>query len=421
MTLSPDDTQPRRPANFPAPAPTPPSAPQAMPPQGQASYAYAYPAQTPPHLISPDGLEDEGSSPGCLLWGFVALFCLALAVGIVGVAAFAGWSDGLRVGQANATATRANDIAAQCERIPQDFAAGSLSLAARRLENLQQVTPAVPCVALFAPTATALYLQSQATPTLAASATPSPSPTPAAALEQTPSNPAETPLATSTSTGRFDLNALLQEAQTQIGAGQYREAVDTLSAISAVDPNFQKASVDQLMYQALTTEARTLFRSGRNLAEAVLLTNRAEEYGDVGDLNYERFIASLYLEAQAYRGTNYPLAIRLLNRIIYEQNLPNYMGGAVMTQLFESYVGYGDLLAIGDPCNAVGQYTSALQLRQAPDVQGKRSAAESACAGVVPTTDPATGGTSGGSGQPVNTPDPNAPTPAFAPIGQPGG
>jgi len=398
MTLHNDDTQPRRPANWQA-APL-----QPQPAAYGAAYPYAYPD------------EEEASGPGCLAWGLVLVFCLALAFGIVGVAGFAGWTEGLRVGQANATATRSGDIGAQCERIPADLASGSLGLAALRLNDLAQATPGVPCVAIFAPTATALHLQSLAT----ATSTPTPTSTETPSLTTAPPDAPTLPPSPSpapTSASGFNLEALLQEAQAQIAAGQLREAIDTLSAISAIDPEYQKGIVDQLMVQALTSEARRLYRSGQNLAEAVLLTNRAEEYGSVGDLNYERFIASLYLEAQAYRKTNDRLAIQLLSRIIYEQNLPNYMGGAVMTQLFESYVGYGDLLSLGDPCNAVTQYNQALRMRQDGSVQAKRDQASAACSGLsstltAPAPDP---------NAPLPTRDPNAPTPAFAPIGQPGG
>jgi len=398
MTPQNDDTQPRRPAKWPA---TPPQPSAAYPPP----YAYVHPDAS--------GDEDGLVGPGCLAWGLVLAFCVALAFGIVGAAGFAGWTDGLRVGQANATATRSSDIGAQCERIPADLASGSLGLAAARLNDLALSTPAIDCVALFAPTATTLYLQSLATatftPSPSPSATPSPTPLPPDAPTQSPS-----PTPAPTSASGFDLAALLQEAQAQINNSQLRDAIDTLSAISAIDPAYEKATVDQLMVQALTSEARRLYRSGENLAEAVLLTNRAEEYGDVGDLNYERFIASLYLEAQAYRKTNDRLAIQLLSRIIYEQNLPNYMGGSVMTQLFESYVGYGDLLALTDPCNAATQYGQALSLRSDGSVLAKRDQASAICSGLSTpsgsTPDPSI---------PLPTTDPNAPTPAFAPIGQP--
>ncbi|MCS6836670.1 MAG: hypothetical protein NZ750_11730 [Anaerolineae bacterium] len=400
MTLHSDDTQPRRPANWMS-AGQPADPRYSGAPHTPASYHF-------------DG--EEAGGPGCLVWGLVLVFCTALAFGIVGVAGFAGWTDGLRVGQANATATRSGDISAQCERIPGDLASGSLGLAALRLNDLAQATPGVPCVALFAPTATALHLQNLATATFTPSPTSLEQPSPTLVLPNAPTE-LPSPTLTPTSTSGFNLDALLQEAQAQIANGQLRDAIDTLSAINAIDPNYQKASVDLLMAQALTSEARRLYRSGQNLAEAILLTNRAEEYGSVGDLNYERFIASLYLEAQSYRKTNDRLAIQLLSRIVYEQNLPNYMGGAVMTQLFESYVGYGDLLSLGDPCSAVTQYDQALRMRRDDSVQAKRNQASLVCNGLsstptAPTLDP--------NALPPPTRDPNAPTPAFAPIGQPG-
>lgn len=369
-----------------------------------------------PRYSQPD-YPDEDGGPGCLVWGVMGVFSLGLAVIVVLLAAFAGWSDGLRVAQGNATATRSADIISQCSFIAQDILSNNTGLVQRRLEDLLVVTPAPDCVSLYVPTATALYINNLPT------ATPSPTSTipPTATLPaaETLAAPPEVTAQTG-ATLEFDPAPLLLDAQNQIASGDYKSAVASLEAIVAIDANYQKATVDGLLYQALTAEATSLYRTGGNLAEAILLTNRAEEYGNVGDLNFERSVASLYLDAQAAKNINYPIAIQLLSQV---KNLAGDYRGT-NGQLFDQYVKYGDTYSLsGDYCNAQRQYDSAWSMQQPGTLQSKRDAATLACAqGLQPTLDPllVTPGTS-------HLPDPviqQPPTPdnsGVAPIGQPGG
>lgn len=355
-----------------------------------------------PDLIEMEGPE-ESSGPGCLVWGMVTLFMLGLGLVVVFMAGLAGWNEGLGIARGNATATRSADIATQCERIAVDLGNRNTGLAQRRFDDLLLLTPAPDCIAIYAPGATALAIELQPT------ATPTPSPTLEITAEVTPipQESVEPTLAitSSESSSGYDLAGLLTEAQQLLGSsGRTMEAIDLLDAIAAIDPNYEKATVDRLLYNALTSEALRIYRTGGNLAEAILLTNRAEQYGDVGELSFERYVAQLYLEALTYRNTNFPLAIRVLNSLV--QVAPNYRDAQQM--LIGQYVAYGDaFVAQGVPCSAVSQYNSALQFSSSGEIIGKRSAAESACSLSLTPTVPAD-----------FTPDPNAPP--IAPIGQPG-
>jgi tetratricopeptide (TPR) repeat protein len=384
-----DDTQPNKPIQMTD------GSNQGYPPKG--------------YYVAPD---DDGG-PGCLVWGMVGIFCLILAVAVVGLASYSGWTEGLRVARGNATATRSADIAVQCSHIQSDAAANRVGLVQRRLESLLVLTPAPDCLIEAIPTATQLYLNNLPTATLPPTATSTPTPT----LQPSPTSEAAEVVPTSSSnTSGFDPAPLLEEARQQVTSGDNLGAVDTLEAIIAIDPSFQKATVDSLLYQALTSEATKLYRTNGNLAEAILLTNRAEAYGDVGELNFERAIAAAYLEAQAARNINYPVAIRLLSQIVYNYSSPNYRGAS--GQLYEQLVKYGDSLALlGDNCTAQTQYDNAIRLQSPPDLIAKRDAAAQACIqGILITPfDP---------NVPTTTPDPNQPAPPtsqpFAPIGQPG-
>ena len=360
----------------------------------------------PPSVLAME--EDENSGPGCLIWSIVGGFTLILALVIVLMAGFAGWNDGLRLAQGNATATRSSDIETQCQRIEIELSGANTGLIDRRFEDLLLVTPAVACIERLAPTATAIFLQNQPT------STPSPSPTPEATMtltQETLLEPtAEIPLAEPGSDSGFNLNALLEESRGLISQGRLLDAIDLLDAIRSIDTNFEKATVDQLLFNTLTTQANTLYQTG-NLAQAILLTNRAEEFGDIRELNFERLIATLYLDAQANLNINYGAAIRLLSQIVYTYSAPNYRDA--MDLLYGQYVAYGDALAIGgSACSAVTQYENSLQMRASSVVAAKRDSARTSCElGTTATPDPA-------------NPDAAAPqqqTPGgVAPIGVPG-
>lgn len=343
-----DDTQPRSPFHNPAPLqPT----------------------------VSPEGGEMRG--PGCLVWSIAGGSVLIFGVVIVILASLAGWNSGLRVARSNATATRDFDVQVQCDHLPGDIASGNTGLVQRRLEYLLEQTPLPACLPPIIPTATALYLTSQPTMT--------PTPSPTVEVAPTIEVTAETVVEPEDS-GRFDPAKLLADARDAIALGQWKEAVETLDAVNAIDPAYEANTVNNLLLLALKAQADRAFKSGI-LAEGIALTNRAEEYGDIGELNYERFIATLYLDAQRYAGINYAESIRLLRIIVVEQGLTTYQGGAPSQLLAGQYIAYADALAVSDPCQAVIQYENAISFRASNpqafvnggDLTAKRDTAQTAC------------------------------------------
>lgn len=353
--------------------------------------------------------------PGCLLWGIVGVFSSLMAVAVVMLAAFAGWSEGSKIGQATAAATQAMGIQEQCIRVEQELAARDLSYINVRITSLQKMTPVPACLANAIPTATALYLTSLPTVTPTYTATPEATATVQVTVEATSQVAPQATTATTGGSG-FDPAPLFEEARLQISTGQWKEAADTLDAVMAIDPNFQATEVRQMMFKALTEYALSIFRgSGGNLAEAILYTTRAEKYGDIntapGGLSYERSVAQLYLDATAARNMNYPEAIRLYGQVL--SLAPNYKDAR--QQLIDQYTKYGDLYALeGKNCEAAQQYDGALTQGANDTIRVKRDNAATACAlGITPTVDPALGGP---------TPDPNQPVvptqPGVAPIGQ---
>jgi hypothetical protein len=356
--------------------------------------------------------EYEDSGPGCVVWGIVGVMGLLLSLAIVLTAAEAGVRQGATIGLNTAAARTQTFIGQECAILPTDIAMARVDIVRLRYDNWAQQGEIPPCALGYVEQATQIYLESLATDTPMPSPTPSPTETlaPTATVEITAEIAASDNTAEPTSI--YDLAGLLQEAREAMTAGDYSEAIRTLDAIAAIDPSYEPATVNQLLFTSLTTRALALFRTDGSLAEAIQLTNRAEDYGNIDDLRHERTIAQYYLDAQGFLGVNFPAAIQQLNQV--RSFASNYRNTNQL--LLNQLEGYGDALVLGgEPCRAVQQYDTALSLQQLPAIQTKRDTAQNQCngIGVIATVDPNA------------TIDPNQPTAepttSIAPVGQPGG
>ena len=345
----------------------------------------------------------------------VVFVCTVLAALIALASAYAGWNSGIAVARENATATGEADTREQCERIQVDMDAGNQQLLRTRLAFLLMITPAPPCLSEIIPAATALYQRSQ----------PTAIPQPTKPVQPTATMPSQTAIAVAAVEDGpvYDLDALLLEAQANIVSQEYQRAVDTLDAIIALDESFQRDRVRELLFAALTSQATRLFRGGR-LSEAILTTGRAENYGDLEGLNYERTVAELYLRGLQLKIANPGEAVRLLSIIAYEHRLGNYLNGQIMTELQGAHRNYGDALSFrGDHCRARDQYEAALALQptvttiSGATVADKRDKANELCPAPNQTgTSPGTSAGDGNESAPVGVGI--RPTPA--PVGQTG-
>jgi len=345
------------------------------------------PKQTvPPNHFSYAKPRRRLGAAGCIVWGIFGMLAVSLAGIIILGAALAGWNSGLSAARGQATHTAAAELQRQCEQMQNDMNQGNLGLVQRRLEYLRTQTPAPACLSQLVPTATAFYLTSLPSATPLPTLTPIP-PTlaPATATRQ--------PATASDKAHDYDMDALLAEAEADLRQQNYQAAIETLDAVIAIDEDFQRDHVRSLYFSALEAQAKLLFRTGR-LAEGIVTATRAENYGDIGELDYERFIAQLYLNAQRLKTVNPAESVRLFGRIVYEQGLSGYLNGLVITDLQEAYRNYGDALSWqGDDCQAQAQYAAALDLRAFPsrinaaDVAARRDQAAQACSG-APTAHP---------------------------------
>ena len=304
-------------------------------------------------------LEKRGRRTACLLWLAVTALCLLTALAVVMTAAYAGWDAGLGSARANATGAAATESQGQCDQLARNLADGNLELARSRMDWLRQRMPVPSCVLTLAPTATAARLQTQPSATIIPPKTAVPTQT------QTVPTPALEPLNTAVSGAddwAYDLDALLAEAQAETEARNYGAAIQSLEAIVSIDEDFQRERVRSMLLEALTAQALAHYRSFK-LSEAIVLTERAEDYGDIGELNYERYIADTFLIGQRSKSANPAEAVRRFSEIVYQHN-PNYMNGLVQGELQDALRYYGDsLLLSGEACQALEQYGAALALQ----------------------------------------------------------
>jgi len=353
-----------------------------------------------PDLIPDEMYDDAPRGMGCRSLFLISLLLGLFGLAIVGLSAGAGWTNGQRSARSTAVATAQLGDQAQADAVANDIAAGNLGLADTRIRYLATNVPALPQLPSLLQTGTALYVLLQPT------VTPTPTPTPTLTLTPEGSTAAPTLDATPTLSDPYNLTERLSRAQSEVSLGGWQSAIDELDVILAIDSNYEAVTVRNLMSRALNEQALILYRTG-SLAEAIYLTDRAEEFGSLKDgLNYERYVATLYLSARSKVGTSdYTGALAALSEIY--SLAPSYNNGEISLMLFRTYISYGDGLAYSAPCFAVEQYNAALRIFNDGEAVNKRSVAETYCAQGTPTPE-------GFVATPV---DPFGPTPA--PIGQP--
>ena len=323
--------------------------------------------QRPPQPPRPPARRDNS---GCLYQGLGGLALVALALLIVALAGLAGWTIGRQEAQEIITVTQAARVRDQIARIPGDVAAGNRQLLAARLDFLAELTPAVAGLPQLRLTATAL---GQPTVTMTPGATATATITATVVAPQTV---------------QWQPEALLQQARAAIGSSEYQEGVDLLQALEALAPEYESASVRELILSALTKQAQRLYRGDEGLAEAILVTDEAIRYGLSRDsgLRYERHVAVLYLEARSQL-TRGPAAAVPALRALHDV-APGYRDGTARRLLVEQHTVWAELLlAQGDACAAQEQLQQALTLKSDAALAQRHAEAGQICQqGALPPT-----------------------------------
>ena len=300
-------------------------------------------------------------SAGNLLSVLGCFSLVGCALSIVLLAGAAGWTGGQRLAEQTASAQQRDFVNENCALFAEDVLESRPVFLQRRYELLASLTPVPPCLAKIPATATALSQRLAATATPPASPTPTAAP-PTASLTSTPQTtptPETTPIPTHDNT---TLANQLAAARTAISEQDWPAAIEMLEAIRSADPAFAHSTVSALLLHALRFHAAYLFSAGE-LAQAILLVNRAEDFGLVADdsLRFSRIIATYYLDATRWQGIDVQRAIRNLESLIAVA--PYYAPTGKPTAralLADQRVAYGDILmASEDACGAVGQFEAA--------------------------------------------------------------
>ena len=325
-------------------------------------------------------------SAGNLLSVLGCFSLVGCALSIVLLAGAAGWTGGQRLAEQTASAQQRDFVNENCALFAEDVLESRPVFLQRRYELLASLTPAPPCLAKIPATATALSQR------LAATATPPASPTPTASLTSTPQTtptPKTTPIPTHDNT---TLANQLAAARTAISEQDLPTAIEMLEAIRSTDPAFAHSTVNALLLHALRFRAAYLFSAGE-LAQAILLVNRAEDFGLVADdsLRFSRTIATYYLDATRWQGIDVQRAIRNLESLIAVA--PYYAPTGKPTAralLADQRVAYGDILmASEDACGAVGQFEVAQLLGAGNNgLAAKLASAQAACNNNITATPP---------------------------------
>ena len=176
--------------------------------------------------------------------------------------------------------------------------------------------------------------------------------------------------------------AILTEAEALVQAQKWPEAVQRLSQLRDLAPDYQAQRVADLLYTANFNLGLQQTKEGR-VDEAVHAFEGAlaERPGDP-EASRQLDLASLYVSAQATWSANWPDTINFLEQLY--TLAPDYLD--VKSRLYQAYEAYGDALAAEEAwCLAELQYAEAARLQPGAAIQSKWDEAVRLCRTPTPT------------------------------------
>ncbi|MCS6773783.1 MAG: hypothetical protein NZ693_06700 [Thermoflexales bacterium] len=276
----------------------------------------------------------------------LALLPLCLLVASVGIAAFAGARAGQHEAQLRRTATISASILERFDKGVTLLRSGQPALAQANFEYVLQYQPDNYGVRNLLATAIAAQ-----TPT----PTPTPQPTPTRVVNK---------------------EALLAELEAAIQQRQWDTAIRVAEQLIALDPQWQRAEIDLLLYQALVARGLRRIRTDEIEAGLFDLDRAASIQPLSSQVEGERRLAALYQEATYYLGADWDRAIAKLTELY--RLAPNYRN--VGARLLEAYTRAGEAFAAaGDWCRAARKYEDALKLFTSTTLEQRRADAAQRC------------------------------------------
>jgi tetratricopeptide (TPR) repeat protein len=310
------------------------------------------------------------SSPKLRLvaWGLFVLLLFALTAFIGGVN---GYRSAIITRQDQQKFEEVKYVVEQYELGLLDLEAGRYEIAQQRFEWVLSQDPAFPGAAERLGDARAI-LYATATPT----ATPPPTPTPT--LSPTPD--------------LRPIQDLFSSARSRLSDGDWDGVIDTITNLRGVDPAYQVAQVDRMLYIALRNRGVDKILNQGDLEGGSYDLSLAEQFGPLdAEAAYVRGWARLYEYGSAFWGADPQAAVYYFGQVAAAA--PYLRDGSNWTAI-ERYravlIQYGDSLASQEQwCTAEDQYRSALAIRVDQDLQDATDHAAYKCAPPTATPTPA--------------------------------
>lgn len=169
---------------------------------------------------------------------------------------------------------------------------------------------------------------------------------------------------------------LFETGQAAYQSKNWQTAIDVLSQVRTIDPAYQHAQVDAMLYDAATTYGLQLLKQDR-LEEGITYLEQAAYLKPLSaDAAQQVQYARMYITARDYWNANWEEAINLFKQLY--QVAPGYRD--TFARLVDAYIQYGEeRTRAGDPCAAQTQFEEALTLRPTADLQTKAAKAKQDC------------------------------------------
>ncbi len=192
---------------------------------------------------------------------------------------------------------------------------------------------------------------------------------------------------------------LFQQASDLVKQKQWSDAITRLEQLQTLKPDYNKAQVSSMLYQADVASGTQAVAAGQiELARERFDAALAIQGGDAA-VTRQRDLAQLYLDGQQAAGYDWQTAIQKFSAL-YQQD-SNYFDAK--KRLIDAYTQYGDLAGKQNAwCLAVSEYDKALAITQDASLADKRVQAMTLCKQAISATPtPAVGGQNYTSSKPV--------------------
>jgi TolB protein len=180
-------------------------------------------------------------------------------------------------------------------------------------------------------------------------------------------------------------NAILAEAEALIEEQKWQDAIQRLSQLRDLDPNFEAQRVADLLYTAYFNYGMQLVNESQVDEGLHIFEQALAERPDDPEARRQLDLASLYISAQATWGADWPSTIDFLEQLY--TLIPDYLDAGDL--LYQAYAAYGDDLVAEDAwCLAELQYEEAASLQPGNVIQAKWDEAARLCRTPTPTPGP---------------------------------